>query len=111
MTQTKADSKFTPGPWEVEEVGVDELFIVKPDGKGGWWGIAELSVDGAFADAHLIAAAPELLEAAKDVEESLRHVVEEAKTFRNPQPWKTEMREERCMKLRAAIAKAEGSGL
>jgi hypothetical protein len=52
----------------------------------------------------------ELLEAARDAEESLRHVIEEAKTFRNPQPWKTEMREERHTKLRAAIAKVEGSG-
>lgn len=62
MTQPKTASKFTPGPWQVEEVGVEELFIVKPDGKGGWFGIAELSVDAAFADARLIAKAPAMYE-------------------------------------------------
>jgi len=63
----------------------------------------------------------ELLEAAKDAEESLRHAIADAKAFRDPHadklslgisissPWKLEMREERHEKLVAAIAKCERS--
>ncbi len=61
----------------------------------------------------------ELLEAARDAKESLRHAIADAKAFRDPHadklslgisissPWKLEMREERHAKLVAAIAKAE----
>ncbi|KKM83131.1 hypothetical protein LCGC14_1312440 [marine sediment metagenome] len=53
MSTDKID-KATPRPWAVEEVGVGELFIVSPDGKGGWFGVAEMSRDAAFKDANLI---------------------------------------------------------
>ncbi len=61
----------------------------------------------------------ELLEAAKDAEESLRHSIADAKAFRDPHadklslaisissPWKLEMREERHAKLVVAIGKVE----
>ena len=46
--------KATTRPWAVSECGVDELFIVSPDGDGGHWPIAEMSKDGSWADAELI---------------------------------------------------------
>lgn len=52
----------TPGPWQVVEVGVDELFIAtgKPSDDGYSY-IAEMSKDADYANARLIAAAPDLL--------------------------------------------------
>ena len=72
------ETKHTPGPWGVENCGVGKraknLFIWRkePPSTFGGHGIAEVFSDGAtiygasvWANARLIAAAPELLEAVK----------------------------------------------
>jgi hypothetical protein len=75
MVQSRQLSKFTPGPWETQKLDhVDgELWLQVgwKDRRGISWGpIAELrnlvtSAEEQWANARLIAAAPELLEAAK----------------------------------------------
>jgi hypothetical protein len=76
-------SEHTPGPWTV-----DRLCIQAPDGNVALVNLARAS----DADARLIAAAPDLLEAAKAMTEPAGEIA-----YR-----------ERWMALKAAIAKAEG---
>lgn len=95
----------TPGPWKAEEVGAGEIFIIVPDldaaGQQDGWksGICEMSKDGDWDNANLIAAAPEMYEAlvgvvrGHDYEErgvEYRHICDA------------------CDLARAVIAKAEG---
>ena len=57
-------TQHTPGPWRVAkqgELGTQQLPILRSDGKI----IAAIRNEGGLADARLIAAAPELLEALK----------------------------------------------
>lgn len=68
-------TQYTPGPWRVNGTGIDEQTIVA-DGKA----VADIPTDAAaglsdteiFANARLIAAAPELLEALKECLNQLR---------------------------------------
>jgi hypothetical protein len=65
-------SEFTPGPWFVKPVHgeANRSAIVLKDGKGGWVMVVQHSGEGVEerqqADAHLIAAAPDLLAACKE---------------------------------------------
>jgi hypothetical protein len=88
-------SKHTPGPWRTEIDGelVGPLGGFMPVG-GGCYGspwMTGITEEARKADARLIAAAPELLEALRSMLEDDDH--DEAKR-----------------KARAAIAKAEGGG-
>ena len=59
MTTTQTEkAQHTPGPWAIEECGVGELFVVQPDGGGGHWAVCEMSADGDWANARLIAESP-----------------------------------------------------
>ena len=84
--------EHTPGPWEV----YDEIFIIEsqPSIKGtGRLSIADLRYGGArIANANLIAAAPELLAALKELLYCNLSGIEE--------PW--------IINARAVIVKAEG---
>jgi hypothetical protein len=76
------DAKFTPGPWRVgalvtnagqrpivtDDVGIAWVHMQKEVPKKSAWTAADIERD---ANAHLIAAAPELYEAAIDVAASL----------------------------------------
>lgn len=66
-----AEAKHTPGPWMVSEHGSDEIYFSEGyteigDGVG-----LRVYTSAVEADARLIAAAPELLEALRDVEAAL----------------------------------------
>ena len=55
-------SKHTPGPWRLAWVPEGVKPIVQR-GKEGWFEVCGMSAEREHADAHLIAAAPDLLEA------------------------------------------------
>jgi hypothetical protein len=60
--------KHTPGPWVIDETKVEHgccwsTAIFAPDSNGYYGGPGELVAEANDANAHLIAAAPELLEA------------------------------------------------
>ena len=83
-------TQHTPGPWRVAgqgEQGTQQLPILRPDGKI----VAAIRDEGGLADARLIAAAPELLEA-------LEGLCEPSDPATDPQRWEA---------AKAAIAKAE----
>jgi len=89
------NNQFTPGNWKIE----GQSIITEPD-KGNKLVIADLTDSGAMdkeqvaANGHLIAAAPELLEACKLTLENLTPLY---------------FTDHLCIeKLKAAIAKAEG---
>lgn len=93
-------AKHTPGPWQRSGVrvklGAEDCLQVGPDGfPVAFLPIGKSATDhaGAIADARLIAAAPELLEAAQEALMELRRV---SPSLASP-------------KLRAAIAKATGA--
>ena len=96
-------SKHTPGPWKVAKPsrshanGNPMYGLVGPEIVADYedWGFTE-------ANARLIAAAPDLLEALKEANKELEYL-NDPKGF-------VSMRQERIMeKARAAIAKASGS--
>jgi hypothetical protein len=98
-------AKHTPGPWHVKQLMsyVDQFEIRGPRDSGVMvartieWGSAAEGDDPSEANARLIAAAPELLEA-------LQEMVDEINSGDEPghgSPWHD--------KARAAIAKATGS--
>jgi hypothetical protein len=60
--------KHTPGPWAIGiETDNDQAQIISADG----WHLASVALDPLPANARLIAAAPDLLEALEDVAEWL----------------------------------------
>lgn len=67
--------KHTPGPWKCDKSPVCGEWFVRSDGKlepgRGYQYICSLPGDMFRANAHLIAAAPDLLEAVEDVLEQL----------------------------------------
>lgn len=90
--------KGTPGPWEANESG-GYVMVSGADGTGLFYESA--SHPGVIADARLIAAAPELLEALRKVDEQLGDV--ECESSIDAQIV------ERCQDtIRTAIAKATG---
>jgi hypothetical protein len=112
-------SKHTPGPWENEDNDGNMIFARNPYGKGdmrvadirGWGhltgtGACRLSEEEAIAiqnaNAHLIASAPELLEALKEIVE----LADFAMRYANRDGAEYDV--ENCLKeARQAIAKAE----
>jgi len=101
-------SKHTPGPWTVEE-HEDGLWIRNAAcGRSAVipFGGTPLERSEEIADANLIAAAPDLLEALEKI------VVDEerrAKDLRHREAWlPLKFSEERIAKAHAAIAKATG---
>jgi hypothetical protein len=88
-------SKHTPGPWKLERKSV--LIPVAPHEWAEAYG-------GSEANARLIAAAPELLEALKNLEKEFRKVYP---IYYYAEPWGHETNVP-LQAARAAIAKAEG---
>lgn len=84
----------TPGPWEVECV-LPELYTIHPETK---------SPDEMIANARLIAAAPDLLEAARVAEHALLRVPHAGLNSKEYAKFTIA-----AEKLQAAIAKAEQS--
>lgn len=95
-------SKHTPGPWKLDATTLEittsdevEARIAMIDGDNCDWSQAE-------ADARLIAAAPEMLEALKTAKETIR-------AWHGPNAWDIYDRVSPEMRLiNEAIAKAEG---
>lgn len=94
-------SKHTPGPWEAGDVDGDDIYIWS-EGQKQFVGLASYE-DGTQrevqANAHLIAAAPELLEACELAEQF----------WYADHPNDTVEAQQARRQLRAAIAKATGS--
>ena len=94
-------SKHTPGPWKVEPHSSHEMaFLVTSTAPQSVGGDRTVMVTK-FAsrdDAHLIAAAPDLLEVAKECEAYFRPMAEDGQY----------LAQQRIDHIRAAIAKAEG---
>jgi hypothetical protein len=108
--KTDVAGTHTPGPWEVKRQAYNnadaEFFIKHPGVYGGsvcrMWagGDNEAHILEAEANARLIAAAPDLLEAAKDAQAMLFERIQDSNLTNG---------ERRVMNaLYAAIAKAEG---
>jgi len=97
----KTKSKYTKGPWRLCAIENGHRGISSDDGK--WWSFAKVAVetcnvsDGVgIANANLIVAAPELLEA-------LEQLVKQAERHEAVGIWYDE--------ARAAIAKAKGNNV
>ena len=91
-------SKHTPGPW------VANLTSVEPKDEHEWvndgWIIANCQGSDALANAHLIAAAPDLYEALVDIHKTqLNNNIHDPDDYENT---------EQCRRIKAAIAKAKG---
>jgi len=84
------NTEHTPGPWTVSKPSGN--YIDTPAGHS----VAALTYSATLADAHLIAAAPDLLAA-------LQEVLCDLDTLREPY-----RNEAICERVRAAIAKATG---
>ena len=72
--------KRTPGPWEVQDypeepgkLGFYRINIRNDDGK---WSMSDIARTWKKANAHLIAAAPDLLEAVELAQGHLQHLIE-----------------------------------
>jgi hypothetical protein len=89
------EKKFTPGPWEsVEPIDEEKAGIDGINGKAVvWWSDVHNEGIDNIHDAHLIAAAPELLEALERIEAMCRH---------------DEKMPDTLLQCRTAIAKAYG---
>lgn len=103
MSESK--QQWTPGPWELEVNGWNNQVVYGKDARvpGKRRFIAEVSLyyDGANANAKLIAAAPDLVEAARI---GLQYI--EAVCFNTPNPKKRANYADAASKIRAALAKA-----
>jgi hypothetical protein len=107
------DTKHTPGPWEVrcgQETNRPRAIVAPNDtGPGGvgsivrWNGIGFPSSPAAQANARLIAAAPDMLEALQEIADGL------ANTGSTPGQWMTRIRKDDAWRIAAAaIRKATG---
>jgi hypothetical protein len=102
-------SSYTPGPWEIDRDRAGFLLGVTPSRCAP--GAAPVCytppiVANAEADARLIAASPDLLESAVELEGWIARVLVHSYTARRPMPENLEVA---LTKVRAAIAKATGS--
>lgn len=102
MTHT---TKHTPGPWEVKPIG-KQLYVEAKDGQGF---VCDMQINDALgetdsphirADAHLIAAAPAMYEALKEIDDQLDQFTLKAQEELGLR--------EALLKIRAALAQAEG---
>ena len=92
-------SKPTPGPWKRKIKSV--LIPIAPYEWAEAYG-------GSIANARLIAAAPDLLEALKRMASIIDKMGDMPDGFIHPSPWQTLKCEEALTQAHAAIAKAEG---
>ena len=106
MTSTK--TKHTPGPWRIDPEyefdiqganGTVEVAVIIDDAPS--WKVPGPDFDTAAANARLIAAEPELLEALKRAERDLVHLLDRDGRGESVNDPTLEI-------VRAAIAKAEG---
>jgi hypothetical protein len=99
-----SDNQATPGPWEVHEVMDDGEVISRGVQRVGGKGIntGECYEMFSVADAHLIAAAPEMKEACELALKALPCL----KVENWPPGW--DLKPQAIAKLKAALAKAEG---
>ena len=108
FTQGAKTAKFTPGPWKVSEIFLNNEPNHAAVHQMAWGGeiIADLGTAGEYnnADALLIAAAPELLEACKHSAKSCHHPACKCHGEYTAYPQHCTCHVE---KARAAIAKAE----
>lgn len=100
-------AQHTPGPWEwPDDGGVREFEIFGPDGtlicECSWHGCPLGEVGALVANAALIAAAPELLEALENLDSAIWRCVDAAEIEGTPV-------EDASNAARAAIAKATGA--
>ncbi|MBR8343044.1 hypothetical protein KDX40_04740 [Burkholderia ambifaria] len=98
-----SDSKFTPGPWVVEKLGVGDPYLVH-DGSQYKAAVAvtatgNFGCDKSIANARLIAAAPELLEACKAF----------ADYMNGPTSWTQDQEDALIIRVHSVIAKATGA--
>lgn len=95
-------TKFTPGPWKIVEDRVPSSLEVY----GGTIAICECwrraNAETEMANAHLIAAAPELYEALEDM-----HRTQLNNNRHDPDDYENT---EQCLRVKAALAKARGEG-
>lgn len=104
------DVEHTPGPWQADvdhQPNETPLIIAHTKPEGNAYVVAEVNQNGLLkgdwkVNARIIAAAPELLEAAKQL---LQAISAEAGTCAEVSP---PVREQICSDARDAIAKAEG---
>lgn len=68
-------SKHTPGPWRYASANAGNLWFVQR-GKSGGFVVEAEDAENALADARLIAAAPEMLEALKRAKQFIQNGVE-----------------------------------
>lgn len=108
-------SKHTPGPWEKSKKR-DGTRVVLSSGRvirakvHGPLTVGSPGYDEAEANARLIAAAPDLLEAAKAALRGLEHAAHFANTWQDDgHPIFEASYQRRMDALRAAIARAEGA--
>lgn len=96
---------FTPGPWEIEVTDLGE-YINAPDGStiAGIWFVGEPTK----ANAHLIAAAPELYEALEKALQSM--LTDNDQVAIDCDCRVCLLRREAIAKARAALAKVEDQG-
>lgn len=109
-----SEPKFTPGPWIVPgarhkgdlKVGPDcRLHMVGPDGDAVCAVFFDMRTGCGFADAHLIAAAPDMYEVLKEIAERLRNC---AANIKDEYPiWASDLRK-MSDNASAAFAKTEG---
>jgi hypothetical protein len=101
-------SKHTPGPWSLDQPGKISTSIIGPDGEfviageGDAWMVPFACRDEAVANATLVAAAPDLLAAAKEALSYIRALYQTAHGKGLPS------NNSMAKQLRDAIAKAEG---
>lgn len=110
-------SKHTPGPWLLQETTVYALndertpvnrFTASID--SGWLNEkARISREEVHANARLISAAPELLEALKCLASIVDKMGDMADVFIHPRPWRELGCEDALAKAKASIAKARGN--
>lgn len=106
---TRMTATHTPGPWSIDDRG-DCLDIIGPSGE---WLVATVQGgrDEDEPDARLIAAAPELLEAAQLLGGGNVYMEEFGRYCFCPMHGKPGLHSSSCDALNAAIAKAEGGTL
>lgn len=105
-------SGHTPGPWWISKpMQNSHVQFVRAEGPGSNRGaVAKIytyrGMDAAAADAHLIAAAPDLLEAAKEAVNILGPISELLGDYGHEYAYQRAHSE--CVRLREVVARAEG---
>ena len=93
------ETKFTPGPWKISEYRNSHSMIIVGSDE---WDVAEVGYPNRDANAHLIAAAPDLYKALANLEPYLDAIVCYASTIEEHPP------NGFILETKAALAKARG---